>query len=371
MQLKEIYSPEFFSNLCQSLKKSYPKFNQQKFLSLVFDEVWQERELKQRMRHSSNCLHQTLADSYPKNIQILKQTAQDIKKDKMSGLALVIFADYVEVFGLDDFATSIDALEFFTEYGSSEFAIRHFLVKYENEALKKMLLWAKSDNHHIRRLASEGCRPRLPWGIALAKYKQNPAPILEILEILKDDNSEYVRRSVANNLNDISKDHPKIALNLAEKWMKNADDNLQKLIKHGLRGLLKKGDQKSLSLIGVQNNHQARIELFDLQKNLVKVAENLEQDLDRDLSFSFKLINQKKNKIRLEYAVYFLIKNGKFSRKVFQIVQKQFDEGEFIFTKKHSFRLMTTRKYYSGKHKLALVLNGVEVATKEFNLNIH
>ena len=368
LQLKEIYNQKFFSALCQSLKKSHPKFSEKKFLALIFDNEWQKRELKQRMRHISYCLNQSLSKSYPQNIQILKQTAADFPQDKMSGLALVIFADYVETFGLEDFSTSIAALEFFTEFGSAEFAIRHFLVKYEKPTLKQMLLWAKSKNHHIRRLATEGCRPRLPWGIALAKYKQNPTPILPILEILKNDQSEYVRRSVANNLNDIAKDHPKIALDLAQKWLKNADENLIKLVKHGLRGLLKKGDQRALRLFAIHGDHGGTIELFaikfDLQKNLVKVGDNLEQNL----SFSFRLINQKKNKIRLEYAIYFLMKNGKHSKKVFQIIEKNLDEGVFDFAKNHSLRLMTTRKYYSGKHKLALILNGVEVCVKEFDI---
>ncbi len=372
MQLKEVYDQKFFEALCSALKKSHSKFNQKQFLALVLDKNWQERELKQRMRHITICLDKSLSGSYAKNIEILQQAAELIPKDKMSGLSLIIFADYVEVFGLDDFSTSISALEFFTPFGSSEFAIRHFLVKYEKQTLKQMLLWAKSDNYHIRRLATEGCRPLLPWGIALAQYKKTPQAILPILEILKDDKEEYVRRSVANNLNDISKDNPEIALDLAERWLKNADDNLIKLVKHGLCGLLKKGDKRALQLFSINDDHQATIELFairsalgfDLQKNLVKVGNNLE--------FSFKLINHKKTKIRpiirLEYVIYFLMKNGQYSKKIFQIVQKHFDEGEFIFNKKHSFRVISTRKYYEGRHKMGLILNGAEVITKEFNL---
>jgi len=368
MQLKEVYNQKFFEALCAALKKSHNKFNQKQFLALVLDKNWQERELKQRMRHISVCLDKILSGAYSENIEILKQTAKFVTKDKMSGLSLIIFADYVEVFGLDDFSTSITALEFFTPFGSSEFAIRHFLVKYEQQTLKQMLLWAKSDNYHIRRLASEGCRPRLPWGIALQKFKQNPQPILTILEILKDDSEEYVRRSISNNLNDISKDNPEIALNLAEKWLKNANDNLTKLVKHGLRGLLKKGDKRALRLLSINDDHQAVIELFDLQKNLVKVSDVLNQDLQ----FSFKLLNHKKTNIRqiirLEYAIYFLMKNGLYSKKIFQIVQKHFGEGEFIFNRKHSFRIISTRKYYSGTHEIALILNGSEVDKKEFNL---
>lgn len=365
-QLKEIYHQKFFSALNLSLKSSYPKFNQQKFLDLIFDHHWQARELKQRMRHISHCLGQTLTNSYSQNIEILKQTAKsiDLEGDKMSGLSLVIFADYVEVFGLDNLETSLNALEFFTPYGSSEFAIRHFLVKYEKQTLEKLHQWAESDNYHIRRLASEGSRPRLPWGIALQKFKQNPTPIIPILEVLKNDQSEYVRRSVANNLNDIAKDNPDVALNLVEKWLQNSNPNLNRLVKHGARGLLKKGDKRALVLFGIKNHHKFRVESFDLQKTTVKIGE--------DLIFSLQLTNPQSkkidSKIRLEYAIYFLMNNGKYSKKVFQISEKYLDKGNFIFKKTHSFRKISTRKYYVGEHKIALILNGEEVKTNKFNL---
>lgn len=365
LQLKEIYNQKFFFTLNKSLKKFHPKFNEQKFLTLIFDANWKKRELKQRMRHISNCLNQSLTNSYPQNIQILQQVARNINlNDKLSSLSLVIFADYVEAFGLNNLPVSLNALEFFTEYGSSEFAIRHFLVKYEKETIKQLFQWAKSKNYHIRRLASEGCRPRLPWGIALEQYKKNPSAVISILEILKDDNEEYVRRSVANNLNDIAKDNPEIALNLAEKWLKNSNPNRRKLVKHGLRGLLKKGNTKALKLFGITPNHHSRIESFDLEKTTITINGGLEQDL----KFSFKLANQQKSRIRLEYALYFLVKNGKFSRKIFQITEREFEKGEVDFRKKHSFRKITTRKYYAGGHKLGLVVNGVEVEVREFDI---
>ena len=309
-KLKEIYNQQFFLALCQTLKIAYPNFGEQNFLSLIFNDDWQEKELKQRMRHISFCLHQSLSNSYPQNLKILKSVAKNIDlQSKMSGLSLVIFADYVEAFGINDLEASLQALEFFTEFGSSEFAVRHFLVKYEQKTLERMLKWAKSDNYHIRRLATEGCRPRLPWGIALQKYKKDPTPILPILEISKDDKSDYVRRSVANNLNDIAKDNPEIAINLAEKWLKNADENLVRLTKHGLRHLLKKGDKRALRLFAINSNNKAKIELFDLQKTIIKIGENL--------GFHFTVRNQKQDKIRLEYAIYFLLKNRPLSKLAF------------------------------------------------------
>ncbi|MCE3254884.1 MAG: alkylation repair protein [Rickettsiaceae bacterium] len=360
--LKEVYSRQFSLVLAKSIKKSYPEFKEKIFLALIFDDYWEARELKQRMRHISFCLNQTLTDSYPENIQILKQIANDpALQGKMSSLSLMIFSDYVEAFGLNDLEISLDALEFFTEYGSGEFAIRHLLVRYENQVLERMLKWAVNDNHHVRRLASEGCRPRLPWGIALPNFKNDPSPIIPILEILKNDESEYVRRSVANNLNDISKDNPQIAFDLAKKWLaKNASPDLEKLVKHGLRGLLKKGDKRALALFGLAEGHQIELKSFDLEKSVIKIA--------ADLGFSFQLNNPKKNKIRLEYAIYFLMKNGKFSKKIFQIGEKNLEAGVFVLKKRHCFRLMSTRKYYTGLHKIVLILNGQQIAEREFNL---
>lgn len=295
-------------------------------------------------------------------ISVLKRVAVAIPKDKMSGLALIIFPDFVEVFGLKNFDESMDVLEFFTEFGSSEFAVRQFIKLDQKRALKFFTKWSKSKNHHVRRLSSEGLRPRLPWGEALNEFKKNPAAILPILENLKNDESEYVRRSVANNLNDISKDHPQLVLDLMQRWKREKVS--ENLIRHALRTLLKKGEKQALTLIDVDCNNLSEkilIENFSLQKESVKIS--------TDLMFDFSLRNRVSGKkIRLEYAVYFLKQNGAHTKKIFQITTKNFAEGVFSFSKKHSFRDMTTRKHYAGKHLISVVVNGLEMEKKEFIL---
>jgi 3-methyladenine DNA glycosylase AlkC len=280
----------------------------------------------------------------------------------MSGLALIIFPDFVEVFGLKNFDESMDALEFFTEFGSSEFAVRQFVKLDQKRALEFFKKWSKSKNHHVRRLASEGLRPRLPWGEALNEFKKNPSMILPILENLKNDESEYVRRSVANNLNDISKDHPQLVVDLMKKWQKQKVE--EKLIKHALRTLLKKGDKQALTLVGINCNNLSEkilIENFSLQKRSVKISQSL--------IFDFALRNQASGeKIRLEYAVYFLKQNGAHTKKIFQITTKNFAEGVFNFSKKHHFRDMTTRKHYAGEHLISLVVNGSEFQKLQFEI---
>jgi 3-methyladenine DNA glycosylase AlkC len=362
MILKEIFDKDFFASLSESLSKFCPNFNESEFLSFVHDDSWDQRELKQRMAHICHSLNKILSSDYKNDVEILKKVASDVDiKSKHSGLSLVIFANYVELFGLDNFEVSMKALEFFTPYGSSEFAVRQFYVRYPKETLGYFLKWSQSADLHVRRLASEGSRSRLPWGIALQNIKKDPNPIIPILESLKDDESEYVRRSVANNLNDISKDNPRVVLDLTQKWLKDACDNRVKLIKHGLRTLLKSSNFEALEMFGYINVKNP-IESFDLQ--------NLTINIGQSLNFNIKFQLKELVKIRLEYVIYFLRKDQKFSRKVFQIMKKEFEKGEYSLKKNHSFKEITTRKYYPGKHKIALMVNGLEVDTKEFCLKV-
>ena len=229
--LKDVFNRKFIKKLAADLKESSPKFDETVFIKGVFTKDWPEKALKQRMRHISENMQCCLPSDYKKAISLLKPVS-----DKYSGLQHLIFPDFIELCGIDDLSMSIEAMEYFTENSSSEFPIRFFIIKYEKQMLAQMKKWAKSKNEHHRRLASEGCRPRLPWAIALPKYKDNPRAILPILEALKEDKSEYVRRSVANNLNDISKDNPNFVIEIAKKW-KGLDlgPETDKLVKHACR----------------------------------------------------------------------------------------------------------------------------------------
>ncbi|MFT4718309.1 MAG: 3-methyladenine DNA glycosylase AlkC [Rickettsiales bacterium] len=356
MLLKNIYNQEFITNLSENLEIFCKKFNKNLFVKQIFNQNWKDYSLKERMRHISVIIDQNLLENYQENIKILKNTAQTIQKFQYSSLSLIIFADFVEKFGLDDFETSIDALQFFTSFGSSEFAIRKFFLKYEEKTLKKMLEFSLDKNCHIRRFASEGLRPKLPWGIALKKYQKDPSPILPILENLKNDKSEYVRRSVANNLNDISKDNSEICLRITKKWQQEGCD--AKMIKHSLRTLLKEGNKKALKLVGY-GRINAKIINFNCQDK-VKIGE--------DLVFSFVLENLRQSNVRIEYAVYFLLKNNNFSRKIFQIKQGNFEKKQFLFRRKCSFKKISTRKYYPGAHKVGIILNGEEILNRGFTL---
>lgn len=363
MQLKEVYNQQFLQNLSDACLQIDKKFAAENFLQKLCGKNWQEKELKQRMRAIVVALDEALsAKNYLQKIAILKKVAPKISQDKYSGLALIIFPDFVEVFGADHFDDSMNSLEFFTELGSAEFAVRKFIKSDQKRAFEFLEKWSRSANHHVRRLACEGCRPRLPWGEVLRDLKKDPQMILPILENLKNDESDYVRKSVANNLNDISKDHPQLVMGLMQKWREQK--LRENMIKHALRTLLKKGDKTALEIIGISCNNLSEnfaIQSFSLQNEVVKIS--------ADLSFDFVLENHApNNKIRLEYIVHFLRKNGGMSKKNFQITTRDFAKGVFRFAKKHSFRDLSTRKHYAGKHLISLVVNGVEMEKKEFIL---
>jgi 3-methyladenine DNA glycosylase AlkC len=274
-------------------------------------------------------------------------------------LVNIIFQDYVEVYGLDDFTRSMRALETFTKGSTSEFAIRAFLLKDEDKTMAVMKKWAKSENEEVRRLASEGCRPRLPWAVALPSFKKDPTKVLEVLEILKDDTSKYVQKSVANNLNDISKDNANTLKIVLKTWFGKTSSR-DWILKHGSRTLLKRGDSEVLEYFGFKRAHLISVVNF-------KVAPSVK--LGEELLFEFELLStQILGKLRVEFSLEFVRLNGKSSTKVFKICEGEYATVSKDIAKKFPFKIISTRKYYEGEHALCIIVNGERKARKKFML---
>ena len=273
--IKDIYSPAFYEKLADSLDLVIPGFNKLQFIQNIFTADFEAMEWKQRMKHTTQVLHQFLPADYPQTVRlfekIINQLRLDFGEDK---LEFMFFPDYIETYGLHDFENSVKALAFVTQFVSCEFAVRPFILQYGERMLAQMTAWSLHENYKVRRLASEGTRPRLPWAMAIPELKRNPTPILPLLENLKNDPSAWVRRSVANNLNDIAKDHPEVLLAIATKW-KNSSPETNAIIKHGCRTLLKQGHPEILNYFGLNSNY---IELTDFKilTPEVKVGDNLE-----------------------------------------------------------------------------------------------
>ena len=247
---KNMYNKQFFDLFTKDLKLVIDDFDAHGFVSQVMDDEWEGRELKQRWIHITSILKKFLPADYKEAIAKILELLDHVKStrpdfsvidDTKFGLMLeygVILNNYVEQYGLDDYETSVKAIEKITQFTSCEFVTHPFIIKYPDKMMKQMLVWSKHEHWGVRRLASEGCRPRLPWAMALPNLKKDPTPIIPILENLKNDPARFVRLSVANNLNDIAKDNPEIVIDLAKKW-KGESKEVDWIIKHGCRTLLK------------------------------------------------------------------------------------------------------------------------------------
>lgn len=362
--LKNLYSKAFYTQFCEVLKSFQPDFDTNLFQSQIFDKQWDDRELKQRMRHTTLVLKDHLSGDYPQQITSILNMIPTLRKKGIGkyGFEFMFFADFVELYGLDHYQISIDAMETITQFVSCEFAIRPFIIKYPEKLIPKLKTWSGHDNEHVRRLASEGCRPRLPWAMALPDFKANPTPILPILENLKNDPSLYVRRSVANNLNDIAKDNPHIVIQTAKRWHGKTEET-DWIVKHACRTLLKQGNQDIMKLFGFGAVDNVKIQNFKTLTPKVNIGERLE--------FSFDLINNNTSasKIRLEYGVYYLKANGSLSKKVFKISEKNYAKCSTTTIQKYqSFKIISTRKFHVGGHRLSIIVNGHELEILNFEL---
>ncbi len=323
-------------------------------------------ELKERVYKVIEVMHSYLPQPFSKTHKVLQKLPSiwdfGDKDDPHRGFAAWPLIDYASIYGLDHPKASLKLIKKLTHLFSSEFAIRPFIQQDQKAALTEMLKWTTDKSEHVRRLASEGCRPRLPWGMQLKNLIKDPNPILPILETLKSDPSLYVRRSVANNINDISKDNPDIAIKLCQKWQKLNECDVDWVIKHALRSLIKSGDTRVFPLLGFEASPKITIETFTLSLKKVHIGNEITFDL------TIKA-NQKKQKIVLDYAVHFMKANGTSSAKVFKLKELNLKKDEELsLSKKHSFKIISTRKYHLGEHFIAIHVNGKEQVIKSFEL---
>lgn len=364
--LKNLYNQTFFNVFTSACETVIPDFDSTLFLDQVLDESWENLELKERMRYITLMLRNQLPKDFPSAVDYLLALVPELQKHELKGesLGFLSLPDYVEVFGKNYPELAIKAFEIITPLITCEFGIRPFIINHQDFVMEQLLVWSKNENVHVRRLASEGCRPRLPWAMGLPSLKKDPFPIIPILENLKDDESEYVRRSVANNLNDISKDHPSLCIKIAKKWF-GQTSNTDKLIKHACRTLLKKGNPDVMAIFGLGSSEFISVKDFQIQSPSVSLGQHLE--------FTFSLINKSDEiqKIRVEYAIYYLKKNGTLSKKVFMLREKDYaPHSTTQIIKRQSFKPITTRKFYQGTHQVSIIVNGIEYDQQAFTLLI-
>ncbi|MBO9570725.1 MAG: DNA alkylation repair protein, partial [Chitinophagaceae bacterium] len=278
--LKEMFNKKFYQQFADVFADIEKSFNGAAFLKQVTTGL-DELSLNARLRNTSVVLKQYLPADYKKAVNILTKAAQQLP----SGYRALVYPDFVSLYGKDHFDVSMEALKYFTSFGSSEFAIREFLKTDLEKTLKVMNKWAEDKNVHVRRLSSEGSRPRLPWSFKLEQIIKNPALTTSILEKLKTDEELYVRKSVANHLNDISKDNEGYMLQLVKSWDSN-NPHTRWIIKHASRNLIKKGNKDSLAIFSFEKNVKVRVDKFRLNDTTIHLGDTLQ--------FEFTITSEKK-----------------------------------------------------------------------------
>ncbi|MDX2320819.1 MAG: DNA alkylation repair protein [Moritella sp.] len=352
---KDVYCPAFYHQLSGVLSKVLPDFDSVEFNHMIFNEYFADYELKQRMLHTAEVLHHFMPQDFSAAVDCLKRIIQELREQGIQeqSIEYMCLPAYIEMYGLEDYDSAVDGFEYVTQYTSCEFAVRPFLIRYSTQMLAQMQAWTRHESRHVRRLASEGSRPRLPWAMALPELKHDPTPLLPILTALKLDDCEVVRRSVANNLNDIAKDNSDVVVQIATLWLGN-NELTDKLVKHGCRTLLKQAEPKIMALFGFKQN-QIELTAMAITTPVVKVGDKL--------SFNFTIENATNNpqKLRLEYGLYYRKKNGTLARKVFKISERMIASNtQEQINRQQSFKVISTRVFHLGIHKLAIIINGQE-----------
>lgn len=351
------------AHLAGQMTHVFPEFDRKQFLRLAIRDL-ENLEFSQRIRQFSEALAAVLPANPVEALEILVESLPEILPGEESvtdGYLQWPLGQFIADYGVDHFEESFEAMLALTQRFSAEFAVRPFAQKYPEETLRRLLEFTSHPNSHVRRWCSEGVRPRLPWGGHLKSLMQDPSPLWPILEALRDDPSLYVRRSVANNLNDIAKDHPDLVVARCREWMRDAGSDRQWIVKHGLRSLVKAGHPGALEVMGFYPPRQIDAE-FDCSSS-VRIGDSLRM--------SARLTNRssKAQDLVVDFLLHYRRAKGKMSGKVFKWKNLLLEPGETtLLDKLHSMKKTTIRKLYPGLHKVELQVNGRQMARADFEL---
>lgn len=360
--------PEPFKNLINAgvvrrlgaqLAAADPAFDRRRFERVSLDGL-EALEMKARAMQLCSALEATLPADFERAAAQLLQALQH--GDGLEGWSLWPVGEYVARHGQHDLERSLSVLHALTQRFTAEFAIRPFLVSQPERVFAVLARWVHDPSEHVRRLVSEGSRPRLPWGLRLKALIADPAPTLPLLAALQDDPSEYVRRSVANHLNDIAKDHPALVVDWVERHLAGATPERRALLRHASRTLVKRGHAGMLHAWGHGAALRGEASLAVVPKR-VAVGESF------TLTATLTSRAAKPQRLVVDYAVHHVKADGSTSPKVFkgwsiELAPRQ----SVVLTKRHSMRPVTTRRYFAGRHRVALHVNGQPVAEAAFEL---
>lgn len=368
---KTFFNPAMIAEMGGHLAAHAPGFDRAGFVAMACEGI-EANALKARSAQITRALDAHLPGDFARAVAVLVAalhpddgaglSEQGMDGRGIRGWAVMPMADWVALRGQGDLDRAMTALGAMTCRFSAEFAVRPFLARDPGRAMGWMHRWAVEANPHLRRLASEGCRPRLPWGMRLGGFVADPEPVIALLTRLRDDPQEYVRRSVANNLNDIAKDHPDRVAALAEGWLADAGPERVRLVRHALRSLIKAGHPGALAALGL-GPVPVRLETLAVATPVVAFG--------GALAFEIMLVLEgaRPREIVLDYAIHHRKANGGTSPKVFKWRSLTLVPGAAVrLVRRHAMRPITTRVYRDGTHRVEILVNGASLGSAAFEL---
>jgi 3-methyladenine DNA glycosylase AlkC len=364
--LKDSFGPDVPARIGAAIVAVHPTFDVEAFLGDALD-GYEALELTPRCRHIARALHRHLPTGYDEAIDVLLASLGGPSDGEvLTGMATFRYAPYVFFvadYGVDHWETSMRAQYELTKRFTAEYSIRVFLDSEPERTLARLREWARDSSPDIRRLVSEGSRPRLPWAPRLRCFQLDPTPVLELLELLKDDPSIYVRRSVANNLNDIGKDHPDLLVDTCRRWLDQATEERRWLVRHALRSAVKRGDLAALEALGFRAAELAEIHGVTIEPSRPQIGETVR--------FSIDIGNRgrRRAEFNVDLRIHFVKANGTTSPKVFKVREVALAAGErTVLPKSVSLQQQTTRTHYPGSHRVEVIINGTAHAAGSFEL---
>ncbi|HKX15386.1 MAG TPA: hypothetical protein VJN19_09350 [Propionibacteriaceae bacterium] len=354
--LRNYYGPEVPARIADMIKEVDSGFDADAFLADALD-GFQALELTPRAWQIADALSRHLPQDYERAIEILVASlGPKLEAAELTGMDVFVYLPhvfFVAKFGVDHFESSMRAQYELTQRFTAEYSIRVFLERYPQRTLARLEEWALDSNVHVRRLVSEGTRPRLPWAPRLRTFQVDPRPVLELLELLKDDPELLVRRSVANNLNDIGKDNPAVLIATCRRWMRDATPERSWLVRHALRSAVKRGEPEALEILGFVPARGVRVRDIRIAPAVASIGERV--------LFTVELANETSTtkQLLLELRIHFVKANGRSSPKVFALKELELQPREYARLEKTiSLAQHTTRTHYPGEHRVEVLVNG-------------
>jgi len=369
---KTVFNPHMIAQMGAHFRRVEGSFKADFFIAKACAGL-EDLEMKARSHQIRGALAEALGANFERSCEILLaslhpqdsiESGNQMDAQGIAGWAIDPMADFVAVHGQGHFDLSFSVLKEMTKRFTAEFAVRPFFVADPERSLGVFRDWASDPNFHVRRLVSEGSRPRLPWGLRLQSFVEEPRPLLPVLSALKDDPEAYVRRSVANNLNDISKDHPDLVADIAGDWLQGASKDRTGLVKHACRSLVKAGHPGALQALGYG---EPLLEVSEITLKAAEVA------LGGSLEFEVQItsLSDVPQSLMIDYVVHHLKANGRTSPKVFKLKIAEIKPGaRMVLKKKHPIKPITTRVYYEGLHRVELQINGKSFGHAAFHLKL-